>query len=237
MAASAEAGAAGVCRQLRGVPWPGRQGYATVRRAKSDRCDLALWWHARQTSSPDVTNAHAGVMPAWNAKLDAVTIKMLAAYVHSLGGGEDFAKPAPSDVAAVQPVANDQCGKLNAAAPAQSFYEKRRAVFPKAVNGPFRTLKWAWMIVTLCDLLHHALAALGSRAIRPQSGGADRSGTPPLLHVRHRNLAARILFRRRPADHGGDRSVPCHQCGRSRMVRLCLPANGVDRSVTSMLTA
>jgi cytochrome c oxidase cbb3-type subunit III len=32
------------------------------------------------------------VMPAWNAKLDLATIKMLAAYVHSLGGGEDFAQ-------------------------------------------------------------------------------------------------------------------------------------------------
>ena len=30
-------------------------------------------------------------MPAWNGRLDAVTIRMLAAYVHSLGGGEDFA--------------------------------------------------------------------------------------------------------------------------------------------------
>ena len=38
-----------------------------------------------------ITKAHAGVMPAWGNKLDAVTIKMLAAYVHSLGGGEDFA--------------------------------------------------------------------------------------------------------------------------------------------------
>ena len=35
-------------------------------------------------------------------------------------------------------------------APAQSaFYEKRRAVFPKAVKGKFRTIKWAVMIVTL----------------------------------------------------------------------------------------
>jgi len=38
-----------------------------------------------------VTNAHAGVMPAWSGRLDPVTIKMLAAYVHSLGGGEAFA--------------------------------------------------------------------------------------------------------------------------------------------------
>jgi cytochrome c oxidase cbb3-type subunit 3 len=37
-----------------------------------------------------ISKAHAGVMPAWSKKLDAVTIKMLAAYVHSLGGGEDF---------------------------------------------------------------------------------------------------------------------------------------------------
>ena len=40
-----------------------------------------------------VTNAHAGVMPAWQKRLDPVTIKMLAAYVHSLGGGEAFAPP------------------------------------------------------------------------------------------------------------------------------------------------
>lgn len=38
-----------------------------------------------------IANAHAGVMPAWGHRLDPVTIKMLAAYVHSLGGGEKFA--------------------------------------------------------------------------------------------------------------------------------------------------
>jgi len=38
-----------------------------------------------------VTNARNSVMPAWGNRLDPVTIKMLAAYVHSLGGGEDFA--------------------------------------------------------------------------------------------------------------------------------------------------
>jgi cytochrome c oxidase accessory protein FixG len=30
-----------------------------------------------------------------------------------------------------------------------SFYEKRKAVFPKAVDGPFRRFKWAVMILTL----------------------------------------------------------------------------------------
>ena len=41
-----------------------------------------------------------GVMPAWGTRLDGVTIKMLAAYVHSLGGGEAFA---PADPAATSP--------------------------------------------------------------------------------------------------------------------------------------
>ena len=39
-------------------------------------------------------------MPAWGGKLDPVTIKMLAAYVHSLGGGEDFVE-APKTLPAV----------------------------------------------------------------------------------------------------------------------------------------
>jgi cytochrome c oxidase cbb3-type subunit III len=35
-----------------------------------------------------------GVMPAWGERLDPATIRMLAAYVHSLGGGEDFVEVA-----------------------------------------------------------------------------------------------------------------------------------------------
>jgi cytochrome c oxidase cbb3-type subunit 3 len=35
-----------------------------------------------------ITNGRAGVMPAWNGRLDPVTIKALAVYVHSLGGGK-----------------------------------------------------------------------------------------------------------------------------------------------------
>jgi len=47
-----------------------------------------LYGGSREAITNSVTNAHAGVMPAWGKKLDPVTIKMLAAYVHSLGGGE-----------------------------------------------------------------------------------------------------------------------------------------------------
>ena len=35
-----------------------------------------------------ITNSRSGVMPAWTGRLDPVTIKSLAYYVHSLGGGE-----------------------------------------------------------------------------------------------------------------------------------------------------
>ncbi len=58
----------------------------------------AIWLYggSRAAISGSIANAHAGVMPAWKGKLDPVTIKMLAAYVHSLGGGEDFAvQPLP----------------------------------------------------------------------------------------------------------------------------------------------
>jgi cytochrome c oxidase cbb3-type subunit 3 len=35
-----------------------------------------------------VWNSRQGVMPRWGDKLDSATVRMLAAYVHSLGGGE-----------------------------------------------------------------------------------------------------------------------------------------------------
>jgi len=56
----------------------------------------AIWLYGDRHADvvASVTTAHAGVMPAWGQRLSPVTIKMLAAYVHSLGGGEKFA-PAP----------------------------------------------------------------------------------------------------------------------------------------------
>jgi cytochrome c oxidase cbb3-type subunit III len=57
----------------------------------------AIWLYggSRDQVAASVASAHAGVMPAWDKRLDPVTIKMLALYVHSLGGGEDFA-PTPA---------------------------------------------------------------------------------------------------------------------------------------------
>jgi cytochrome c oxidase cbb3-type subunit 3 len=41
-----------------------------------------------ETIRQTVWNSRQGMMPRWGDKLDAATIRMLAAYVHSLGGGE-----------------------------------------------------------------------------------------------------------------------------------------------------
>jgi len=35
-----------------------------------------------------ITNGRAGMMPAWTGRLDPSTIKAMAVYVHSLGGGQ-----------------------------------------------------------------------------------------------------------------------------------------------------
>jgi cytochrome c oxidase cbb3-type subunit 3 len=56
----------------------------------------AIWLYgsSREDVVAQVSHPHHGVMPAWKGRLDPVTIKMLAAYVHSLGGGEDFVEVA-----------------------------------------------------------------------------------------------------------------------------------------------
>lgn len=82
------------------------------RKVGAPKLNDAIWLYggSRADIVQSVTNAHAGVMPAWNTRLDPVTIKMLAAYVHSLGGGEDApapeAMPAADATTAAVPAAN-----------------------------------------------------------------------------------------------------------------------------------
>ena len=49
-----------------------------------------IWFYGGKLSDIEKTieTGRGGVMPYWNGRLDRVTIKMLAAYVHSLGGGK-----------------------------------------------------------------------------------------------------------------------------------------------------
>ncbi len=71
----------------------------------------AIWLYGgdRATLTETLTNSRQGVMPAWGQRLDPVTIKMLAAYVHSLGGGEAFVEPAAATADAVAA----QAGQVN----------------------------------------------------------------------------------------------------------------------------
>lgn len=57
-----------------------------------------IWLYGGDIASikTTITKARYGVMPRWNNRLDPVTIKMLAVYVHSLGGGEANPTPAPA---------------------------------------------------------------------------------------------------------------------------------------------
>ena len=51
----------------------------------------SIWLHV-EDSNPGIVsqieNPQHGVMPAWEGRLDDATIRQLAVYVHSLGGGE-----------------------------------------------------------------------------------------------------------------------------------------------------
>lgn len=60
-----------------------------------------IWLYGgdRERLTATITNSRQGVMPRWGHRLDDATVKMLAAYVHSLGGGE--ASPAPAPAATV----------------------------------------------------------------------------------------------------------------------------------------
>lgn len=62
----------------------------------------AIWLYGgdRAALTQTITNARYGIMPAWNTRLSPVTIRMLTAYVHSLGGGEKAPAPAPQPIAA-----------------------------------------------------------------------------------------------------------------------------------------
>ena len=54
------------------------------------RLSDAIWLYGgdKATVVETIANARRGVMPAWGGRLDEVTIKQLAVYIHSLGGGQ-----------------------------------------------------------------------------------------------------------------------------------------------------
>ncbi|MDN3647250.1 cytochrome-c oxidase, cbb3-type subunit III [Pontixanthobacter aestiaquae] len=56
----------------------------------------AIWLYggSRAEVEQQIYNPAHGAMPGWKDRLNPVTIKMLAAYIHSRGGGEDFVEVA-----------------------------------------------------------------------------------------------------------------------------------------------
>jgi len=50
----------------------------------------AIWLYGGDKADvvATITNSRSGMMPAWTGRLDETTIKQLAVYVHSLGGGQ-----------------------------------------------------------------------------------------------------------------------------------------------------
>ena len=50
--------------------------------------NIWLYGPSREAIVEAVTNGRSGVMPAWTGRLDDTTIKALAVYVHTFGGGE-----------------------------------------------------------------------------------------------------------------------------------------------------
>ena len=61
-----------------------------IRELGAPRLTDGIWLYGgdKATVVKTISYARRGVMPAWEGKLDPVTIKELAVYVHSLGGGE-----------------------------------------------------------------------------------------------------------------------------------------------------
>ncbi len=71
------------CAACHGGKGEGIQDMGTPRLSDN----IWLYGGKHQDITESIANAHAGVMPAWESRLDDDTIKELAIYIHSLGGG------------------------------------------------------------------------------------------------------------------------------------------------------
>ncbi|MCB2049667.1 MAG: cytochrome-c oxidase, cbb3-type subunit III [Novosphingobium sp.] len=74
------------CAQCHGANGEG------MRKFGAPRLNDAIWLRGSSAEAirSQILNPKMGAMPAWGERLDPVTIKMLTAFVHSRGGGEDF---------------------------------------------------------------------------------------------------------------------------------------------------
>lgn len=61
--------------------------------------DLWLYGGSREEIRRQIETGRGGVMPAWEQRFDAGTLRALAYYVHEMGGGEPDLPPAPAQSA------------------------------------------------------------------------------------------------------------------------------------------
>ena len=115
---------------------------------------------------------------------------------------------------------------------AEHLYADRVSVYPKAVHGPVRRIKWAVLIVLPGRLLPAALAALESRPGPAGPGGAARYLRSERFYFFNLEFWPQdIYYLTGLLILGAVGAVPGHQPVRPGVVRLHLPADGVDRPV------
>ena len=117
--------------------------------------------------------------------------------------------------------------------PATTARSTRRAqgIYPQSVKRhlPHGSNGSCWSSRSASTTCCRSCAGIAARTRRP--GRADRFPGPALLFLLHRDLAAGSLLPHRPADPRRDGAVPDERGRRPRLVRLSLPADGVDRPV------
>src|SRR5579862_8183164 len=112
-------------RQLRGLPWRAGPGQPRNRRAAAERQDLALrrrQGHRRRCDQPGAQQLDAGLGRT----------------------------PRPGDDQAADGLcAFPRRRRIAMASPAEPFFANRVRVYPRAVRGPLRRIKWAVLILCL----------------------------------------------------------------------------------------
>ena len=107
----------------------------------------------------------------------------------------------------------------------------RAKIFPQKVNGTFRRLKWRLLLVCLGLYYFLPFVRWDRGPTEPHQAVLVDLAAFALLFLLHRALAAGSLLFHRPADPRLARPVPLQRAVRARLVRLFLPADGVDRPV------
>ena len=111
------------------------------------------------------------------------------------------------------------------------LYAPRKKVYPQAVHGRFRRIKWTLLVAGLA--VYYLLPFVRWNR---GPGMPDQAVLLDLPHRRfyfffHRTVAAGGLLLHRPADHRGDGAVPDERGRGTDLVRISLPANHLDRPV------